>query len=769
MLSQRWPAAWCRYPGGPHTSSAVFLFRKSLHFETVPERFLLHLSADQRYRLLVNGQPIAWGPARGDLYHWRFESVDIAPFLRTGENVLAVQVHFMDTAVAPLAQITWEAALVVQGDTEAESAVNTPEEWRVHRCDAFTFSLEDMRALSTYCSVGPSEILDCRRFPYGWDSPGFDVADWPTTERVNRSYSAPYGLEDGETNWWLVPRSIPMMEEIPEPFGRIVRIDGEASTGENRYFIPAHRTVRLLFDKGHLTCAFPEIRIREGNGAKLRLAYAESLLPADAKPWELGRKGDRNETEGRVLLGYADYWIADGDDRLLRPLWWKTYRYAELTVETADAPLTIEGIRAIVTGYPWEEKAKFVAPELPDVDRIWEVGWRTIRRCTHETYMDCPYYEQLQYVGDTRIQALVTQYVTGDSRLFRNALSQMFDSRLPDGLTHSRYPSRIPQIIAPFSLWWVCMVADYALLVPDETDFLRSMMPGIRSVLGWFLDRVDPQTGLLGELEWWCFGDWTRGWRFGTPPGAKEGGSAFMTLQLALALEAAELVAAVAGPSDEMTRYRRLRERMVKAVRTRCYEAKEGRVADTPAKTSYSQHSSILAILTDVVPKNHRRRVMERVLSDPDMPQATFYFRFYLNRALVKAGLGDRYPETLGPWRDMLVMGLSTWAENPEPTRSDCHAWSASPNYEFLATVLGILPYGPGFVGVELRPHLGSLTKASGSMPHPRGRIQVAYRRDGDRLNAEFAVPDGIDVFLTWRNETRPFFGGGQHSVILGE
>jgi hypothetical protein len=47
---------------------------------------------------------------------------------------------------------------------------------------------------------------------------------------------------------------------------------------------------------------------------------------------------------------------------------------------------------------------------------------------------------------------------------------------------------------------------------------------------------------------------------------------------------------------------------------------------------------------------------------------------------LLSAGLGERYLETLAPWRDMLTMGLTTFAERPEPTRSDCHAWSSGAN-----------------------------------------------------------------------------------------
>jgi len=194
------------------------------------------------------------------------------------------------------------------------------------------------------------------------------------------------------------------------------------------------------------------------------------------------------------------------------------------------------------------------------------------------------------------------------------------------------------------------------------------------------------------------------------------------------------------------------------------------------------------------VPAEHHRDIIERVLSDTDLTQATFYFRFYLNRALVKAGLGDRYLETLGPWRAMRANGLTTWAEKPEPTRSDCHAWSASPNFEFLATVLGIqpgafaeqtyhsyrgaFPAGLGWHQIRIQPHLGALTEASGTVPHPEGEIRVAYRRTGNRLVADIELPawsndgDGGALRdrgrLLWRGKSVALQPGRQQVVVEG-
>lgn len=779
LLSSRWPAAWCRHPDDRlrRGTPAVFLFRRVVTLAAAPAAsFIVHVSADARYELFVNGTKVCWGPAQGDLLNWRFESVDIAPHLRAGKNVLAARVTFF-AHLEMMAQISAEAALLVQGDTDMEKIVNTPGPgWKVWRDDAYTFFDDELRAIRTYCCVGPSEFLDLARHPHGWERAGFDDAGWPDAVLVPLNSAAPRGIADADSPWWLVPRAIPAMEETPQPFGRLVRRDHEDAPppngtagigeGEGAPLIIGPRTrATQLFDHGNETTAFPEIVASGGAGATLRLAYAEALVDAE------GKKGDRNETHGRILKGYGDTWTLDGGaDRLLRPTWWRTFRYAELSIETQSAPVTLSSLRAVYTGYPFVHRARFDATELPDAADLITIGWRTARLCAHETYMDCPYYEQLHYAGDTRIQCLVSLYASGDARLFRNALQQLNDSRFPDGLTMSRSPSRIRQVIPPFSLWWVGMVHDYWRHVPGDDAFIRSLLPGMRGVLDWFRARLRPD-GLLGPLPWWNFVDWAREWPKGVPPGATNGGSSILTLQYALACnEMADLEAAL-GRRAEAKRCEEEWAQASEAVWRLCYDSATGRVADTPEKKTFSQHAAILAVLADdLVNGGRRRKITERVLSDPALTQATFYFRFYLNRALVKAGLGDRYLETLGPWRDMRKIGLTTWAENPEPTRSDCHAWSSSPNYEFLATVLGIGPGAPGFARVRIAPHLGSLTHASGAVPHPRnggGEIAVSYRRaPNGTLDAEITLPTDLAGELIWRARTVLLHGGTQRVSV---
>ncbi|MET0469767.1 MAG: alpha-L-rhamnosidase C-terminal domain-containing protein, partial [Xanthobacteraceae bacterium] len=274
-------------------------------------------------------------------------------------------------------------------------------------------------------------------------------------------------------------------------------------------------------------------------------------------------------------------------------------------------------------------------------------------------------------------------------------------------------------------------------------------------VLDWYERHLDAG-GLLGPMPWWNFVDWGYE-QTGVPPGGNTGGSTPITLQYAIALrEAADLEAAL-GRGETAARYRGLADRLVGAVRAQTWDEGRGLFADTPERAAFSQQTNTLAILADAVPPDKRQAVMERLLSDASLVQASFYFRFYVDEALRRSGMADRYLQRLEPWRDMLRNGLTATAETPEPSRSDSHAWSAHPNYHLLATVLGIRPAAPGFRSVAIEPALGELKWAEGSIPHPAGMIRVSLRRAGNQgLRATIELPPGVPGEFRWRGQTLP-------------
>ena len=742
LQKKAWPARWVTYPGAG-SSFGVYHFRKTFDLPQKPGSFIVHVSGDNRYELFVNGNLVSQGPARGDLYHWRFETVDLAPQLLAGRNVIAAVVWNFGH-LAPQAQMSNRTGFLLQGNTAAESPVNTPAGWKTLQNRAYSQAPPEDN-LQSYIVIGPEEKVDASLYPWGWETPGFDDSAWITVEVL--AAAAPRGMRDGPSRWFLVQDALPPMLYAEKRLERVARqTEAVASPAfpqgkSSPFTVPANKDVTILFDQGHLTTAYPMVTVSGGRGAELELKYAEALwkpVPGRER-WE---KGNRNDIEGKVTRGVRDVFMLDGQARTFRPLWWKTYRYLQMQIKTASEPVTIQDLKGMYTVYPFKPVASFETPD-PIHTKMWEIGWRTAQLCAHETYMDCPYYEQLQYVGDTRIQALISLYLTADDRLVRNALEQIDASRIPEGLTQSRFPSELPQIIPPFSLFWIDMLHDYFML-RDDPAFVRNLLPGTRGVITWFDNRMDSGSALLGPLQWWNFVDWPDAFRGGSPQGVEEGGSAIVSLQFVGALRDAADMEERLGDRELAARYRARADGIIKSVRATCWDPQRRIFADTPQKTSFSQHVSILAALEDVVTGREREDLLRKVIDDKSLIPATMYFRHYLARAMNKAGLGDLYLDNLGLWKDMIDRGLTTWAEKPDPVRSDCHAWSASPNYEFLATVAGVEPREPGFRSVLVRPHLGSLPWVKAKVAHPKGLIEVDLKKESRGLVGTVTLPEGV-------------------------
>lgn len=765
LVASNWPAFWIASPTVPARTPGVFYFRRELRVDQVPEHYWVHITADNRYILHVNGKYVAEGPARGDLFHWRFETVDLASFLQTGDNIVAAVVwNFVD--VAPVAQMSYRTGFLMQGDTQAEAAVNTGSAWQVRE--------EPGRAalghsgVHGYYAAGPAERIDGRALDWSWDQVRADAAGWQTPRLLG--HAATREAQDAANNWELVQDPLPPMEHRLVDAGSAVRAEGLPSIPSfpaASLSIAANTHVTLLLDDRVLQTAYPELTVSGGRDAEIKVTYAEALYDAQ------GHKGNRNEIEGRHIQGITDEFISGGGStQVFEPLWWRTWRYLQLDITTQSEPLQLVSLRAWFSAYPFKASAA-ISGDIPRLDQLWDTGWRTARLCAHETYMDAPYWEQLQYVGDTRIQALISYVMTGDSRLARQAIENIDDSRTPEGITESRYPSALPQFIPPFSLLWVNMLHDYWMYV-DDLPLVKETLAHTRTVLDWYAARLRPD-GLLGKVKWWEFGDWTGTYRDGVPPQEANGGSTFLTLQFIEALQAAAEMESQYGSPERVQQYQAMIRKASDALNQMNWDDRYGLYADTPAKNSWSQEANILAVMLDVAPHDQQQAILRRLLESkpgepasfdgkpvPAMSEPSYYFRFYLSRALEHAGLADLYLGQLRPWYTMLDLGLSTWAETPEPTRSDCHAWSASPNYDLLTVVAGIRPAAAGFSKVLIEPHLEGLHHLDASMPHAGGAIRVVYTTEGDHWTATITLSPGLEGELSWKGHTWGLHPGTQ-------
>lgn len=717
-----WSAQWVSPRRSPQEDVGAFVFRRFLDLSVVPSRLIVKVTADQRFRLYVNGRLAAHGPARSDLRHWQYDELDLAPFLTPGENLIhAVVWSFGHTA--PMAQMTFQTAFILEGE-----GLSTPEGWEVAPLAGYEFGFFFDAMRPAYLVTGPGEQIDGRAIK-SWEEVGRIAADWQKAENVwtgrkdNSLVMGPVTVGPGKAEtsgigdmpWWLIERLVPPMDykrraSVPLLVNR--------ETDERTLYMggPLKAGQEILLDFAELVNGYPRIRLSGAPGGTVKTLYAEALFGEGNN-----NKGNRGETKGKEFVGMEDRILLSDDGAIFEPLWWRCFRYI---LVRAESDCVIQSFDVMETGYPLEDAAKWSTAD-PSHPKLWDAAVRTARRCAGETYFDCPYYEQLQYTGDTRIQAQIGRYLSRDRRLQRQAIKAFSWSEIGSGLLQSRYPSRVNQVIPGFSLWWIHMLYDAFLY--DEEPLDPAWLKQADRIMSWWKEAAAEKR----EDAYWPFSDWVDSWPAGVNPQGVAG-----TVQLLHLLWTEIVLEKVKRPGASLSHFKPLLEEFVE---------RDGRVwhpewdPDAPS----SEHTLAL------------RRMIQKELGlalDPwpaDLPKdicrATPYYSWYLHQARPEA----EYEDLIQSWREMLDRGLTTFSEIFDPTRSDCHAWSAHLILGWLQRTAGITSLAPGWARAGISPSPGRTQEFLARAPHPKGDILVELK-DG-RLTVECPVP----FTLHWNGRTR--------------
>jgi hypothetical protein len=747
LLNEEWEARWITECTGKYQPAfqGVLLFRRTFELEDRPEECVIHVSADNRYKLYVNGQYIGNGPARSIPSHWKFETYDIADYLKKNGNCIAVKVWNYGNQ-KPWGQETSRTGLIVQGNSGAEKFVNTNANWKVKRAQAYQFQAASSEELPHPSGVGPCEIFDSRKHPWRWKNHGFKDSDWQSATAMSPGVPVEIGYKG--TNWALEPRIIPQLEYKPIRLKEVERasivIPPEWLKGKEDLVIPADSKVKILLDQGSLKVGYPNLTIDKGADSKIKLIYSEALYNRQ------NEKVHRDSTKNLQIKGYWDKFYGDGNDRVLQPLWYKTYRYLQLNIETKDEPLLIKDLKVFQSAYPFELKASFQCSD-PELEKIYKTGWRTAKFCSFENYVDCPYYEQLQYFCDIHISAPVTYLLSGDTRLIKSAILQGKYSITNDQLTLCAAPADPGKVIPYFSLTWIDLIRQY-LWYEGDKKFTRQFVPQIEAILDWYRARLN-RDYMLGPMPYWNFVDCTPDWPWNPeqgsicePTGTRDGYSAILSLQYVYGLQIAQDIFHQLGSEDKARKYAALATKIKKAAYNQCWDSKRRLLADTPERLTYSQHTNIFAALTGVIPQDRLHDFLYRIRDDESLTRASLQFQNYFHKCLLKAGLGNEYLSHLDKWKWLIEQSFTTFPEYPElNTRSDCHLWNSYPAYELLTIVCGIKNTKPGFNEVKIEPHLGSLTWLKGKIPWKDQFIEVDLKQNANmEVSGLVTIPQGL-------------------------
>lgn len=643
---------------------AWFGFRTNI--TDVPENCIIEVTGRSQFKLFVNGVSVLFGPCRSRKEIAYYDTLDIACYLKNGENHIVLQVLSYPENPTDREQLgpnycygdNGGPAVSLEG-TIGDQNPGDPQNWLVWLDNSMQFNRYNV-FLTGSMEVVNGELAAA--------NPLF-AEHWSTENLLHAVYVQPitydpFGCRHGKI---FEPRPIPLLYRKEKMFP-----DWQKQTVS-----PGQKTSFVL-DAKELTTAYFRIGFCGGKGAKVRIMYAESYYHKDADGKKY--KGVRDDVTG-FIDGIYDEFTVDGS-YVYEPFRFRTFRFVEITVETQAEALTILPQPYIETAYPFVNSKK---PQFDDPakEKLYDVAFRTLQLCAHDTYEDCPYYEQLQYACDTRLEILFTYASTDDKQLPAQAIDLFASSLQHNGFTQARFPSREEQIIPCFALYFILMLEDYVKATGDY-DYVRKYIPVAERIAETFLSKRC-KDGLLMPQGYWDYFDWTKEWSeaFSTPTAVKDGESALQNLFFVYAIQSLIRLLPAYGRTDLAKEYQKECMQILQLVERFCYVPEKGLYKEGPKTEEYTQHTQIYAVLTGLADGDKAKAMMEKVLTDQTLIQCSFMQKFYLFRALEKVGMYDRTEKLWQAWQDFIDLHCTTFPETPFAPRSDCHAWSALPLYEF--------------------------------------------------------------------------------------
>ena len=786
MWKAKW--IWCdNRLGTTNREHELVYFRRT--FDVPADRpcsLVVHVTADSRYRLYLNGHSVSVGPAKGDNHTHYYETVDLTGRLKAGKNVLAVKVlhyaGFRPWKMGTNGPISvWRSdtgALLVEGILEDENgacieAVHTDSGWKCMRDEGYS-----LVATPFIQWLGGLENVNGAKLPHGWQEIEFDDSAWANAAVCSDTHNA-----FGELSAWvLTPRPIPPLYERESRFLRVTQTEGVDIDDEEVRSILQQKAlplrvkpgtkVVLELDAGELTTGYLSLKMSGGAGAEVRLLCAECYEPEGSDPRRKRVKGIRDQAEGQRLIGEYDVYAVAGIERgnnafeIYEPFSFRTFRFVRFEFMAADELLEVHEVGFRDTAYPLEVEGEFACSDS-DLTQLWGLSLRTLQRCMHETYEDCPYYEQLQYTMDTRLQMLFTYQVSRDDRLARRAIHDFYSSMLPSGMLQCRYPSVYTQVIPSFSLYWIHMLHEHYTYFGD-LQLVRRYLSGMIAVLDWFERHRTPE-GIVGMTppEYWTHFDWVQEWPGGAPPTKDEGPMILHSLMYAVALKKAGDLLEWIGWKEAASEYRERAEEVNQAVIRTAWSDEERYFSNSPKTKDFSQHPQVWAVLSGAIEGNDAVDLLTRTMQDSGLPVLSIPMTYHLFRALESVGMYEASFGLWDRWRSIIGLNMTTLPEVFHKTpRSDCHAWSAVPLAEFAGNILGVKPAEPGYKRIRVQPYPGPLTWAKGAVATKHGPVHVDWSLDNGQFRIAVKGPEHIPVELVLPDGTVEAFFGQIECVV---
>lgn len=666
---------------------------------------LLRITADDYYKLYVNGKFVAQGPAAGYPEHYYYNTIDITRYLHRGVNVLAVHLYYQG-----LLNRVWNsrdgrmglAADVLKLRSVGTIASRVEPGWKYQVSRAY-----GMGATVGY-ETQYMEHFDSRLWDEDWASEGYDDSSWKTM------VVAPWA------DYMLEAQPTKMLEHHSLAPRSMTTLDAANFTDSPREAAHAGSIVRVDF--GREITATLALVARGAAGDVITVRCGEELNDDGSVRYEMRCNCTYEETwtlaEGTCTLDQYDY---------------KAFRYVELLVPRG---VELQEIRALERHYPLDKRLCTVESSDPWLEPVFEICKRGVELGTQDAYLDCPSREKGQYLGDSVVIGAGQMWLSGSVEMMDKCIEQFAQTaELVDGGLMADAPGSFMQEIADYSLMYGLMVWNRYRMTGD-VEHLRHYYPVVRGVFEHF-GRYAREDGLLEQVAGkWNLVDWPEnlrdGYDFGlTRPIVAPGCHNVINAVYVGAAKTLTEIEDVLGEAHS-TNWEQLRDAYVKAF----FRPATGLFVDSEVSSHSALHSNMYPLYFGLCPEGSENGIADFML-EKGLCCGVLLSYFYL-KGLARIG---RYRDVFAAlvnesehgWVNMVREGATTcweaWGADQKWNTSLCHAWACAPIPVLAEDVAGIVPDPSAEGGFRFEPHVPN-ELASFKMTVPFGGRVYTVEKD---------------------------------------
>lgn len=614
------------------------LFRKKLTV-TKPEKAVLKISADDRYKLYINGRFVTEGPAPSYPCDYFYNEADVTELLNDGENTFAVHTYYQGLENHAWISNDLRSMMYFELVADGKTLLVSDESWK---CAYHT---------------GYSE---CGRF--GYDTA---FAEFYDSNAPEKDFFA-VGFDDSE---WLNATVYQNADWVltKQPTSQLDVYDVEPvalKKTENGYFI----------DFGRETVGYLSLTAKGKSGDTVIMRFGEELLPDGGVRYKM-----------RCNCTYEEKWKLSGAIDTLMQYDYKAFRYAELNV-----PSNVEllSVKMTVRHYPYEEKAVY-STDNEKLKRILRLCADTVKYGTQECYVDCPTREKGQYLGDVSVSARAQAVLTGKTDMMKKAIREFcVSSFICDGIMSVSHSARM-QEIADYSLQLPAQIC-WVYSMDGDIEFVRYTEPYVTGMLKYFLRYANTELLLDGVDEKWNLVDWPANLRDGydfplTRPIGKGIHNVINAFWYGFLKSTDELYRIVGKTETGLT------EKVGASFKKAFYNEKTGLFTDSPSTEHSAIHSNVLPLLFGLCDGENglKNRVLSQMKQKGLYSMGVYMAYFALASLAVNGeyGLAEELATDERCWLNMLKEGATTtfeaWGVDQKWNTSLFHPWATAPSIIF--------------------------------------------------------------------------------------